>query len=346
MRAPVTEVLIALAATLIASPALAHVKWFSEFSYADRPLTLWEALSPAFLVLAGLSAVMIGLLVVVDRRLETAPWHRRIDAWLEARRDQGPLIMRAGMAAVLLLSWQADSLLAPELHLPAPWLGWLEFAISVMLLFPRTVPLGGALILLLFAQGLVTFGAWHMLDYLHYVGAGYYLLVMRGGDSLRASGLPALYSTVGLSLCWLAMEKVVYPDWGLYVLQQNPQLALGLDLDFFLLASAFVEMTLGYLLIICLLQRPIALLVTLVFFSTTMIFGKLEVIGHTQIHAALILFLLEGPGNRYRAPFTFHSRLPLRVAFASVNFVGLVALIIWIYSEAATAMYQHATVVR
>jgi hypothetical protein len=36
------------------------------------------------------------------------------------------VILRAGMAAVLLLSWQADSLLAPELHLRAGWLGWIQ----------------------------------------------------------------------------------------------------------------------------------------------------------------------------------------------------------------------------
>ena len=54
-----TRILTVLAGTLIASPALAYVKWFSEFSYADRPLLSLEALSPAFFVLAGLSAVAV-----------------------------------------------------------------------------------------------------------------------------------------------------------------------------------------------------------------------------------------------------------------------------------------------
>lgn len=331
----------ALFLLLIASPAAAHVKWFSQFSVTDRPLSLSEAVSPTFYGLAVLSAIVIGLLVLVDRRLETTGWHQRIDSWLAARRGQGGPILRAGMAAVLLLSWQADALLAPELHLPSPWLGWLQFVIAVLLLFPRTVPHAGALTLVLYVQGLTHFGFWHMFDYLHYAGAGYYFLVSGRGERLRATGVPALYGTVGLSLCWLAMEKVIYPDWGRYVLEQNPQLAMGLDLNFFLLGSSFVEMSLGYLLIICLLQRPIALLVTLVFFSTTMIFGKLEVIGHTQIHAALILFLLEGPGQRFRAPYTFHKQMPLRVAFASVNFVVLLAAVAWVYSAAASATWQR-----
>lgn len=327
----------------VAVPAAAHVKWFSDFSYTDRPLPLSEAVTPTFVGLALAAALAMGLLVLVDRRLEKTAWHRAVDGWLSQRRHQGGPILRAGMAAVLLLSWQADALLAPELGLPAAWVGWVEFLVAVLLLFPRSVPHAGALILALYVYGVEVFGLWHMLDYLHYAGAGYYFLVSRKGPALRASGLPALYSSVGISLCWLAMEKVVYPGWGLYVLEQNPQLALGFDLDFFLLGSAFVEMSLGYLLIICLLQRPIALLVTLVFFSTTLIFGKLEVIGHTQIHAALILFLLEGPGERFRAPYTFHTRLPLRVAFASVNFLLVLALAATSYAAAAQSTWERLT---
>ena len=323
-----------------ASPALAHVKWFSDFSYDDVPLTLTQVMSPTFLWLAGLSALAMGLLVVLDDRLQDLPGYRGIDQWLRNRSSQSGVILRAGMAAVLLLSWQADSLLAPELHLRAEWLGGVEFFAAMMLLFARTIPVGGALVLALYVDGVGTFGILHMLDYLHYAGGGYYLLVSQADPRWRASGLPALYSTVGFSLCWLGFEKLVYPKWGLYVLQQNPALSLGLDLEFFLTGSAFVEICLGYLLIICLLQRPIALLVTLVFFSTTMLFGKVEVIGHTQVHAALIVFLIEGPGSRYRAPYTFHRRMPLRVAFAVVNFVILLGLVGAGYGAAAAMEYS------
>ena len=41
----------------------------------------------------------------------------------------------------------------------------------------------------------------------------------------------------------------------------------------------------------------LALLITLVFFATTLVFGKLEVIGHTMLHAALIVFLIEGSAD-------------------------------------------------
>ena len=38
------------------------------------------------------------------------------------------------------------------------------------------------------------------------------------------TGIPALYATIGFSLCWVALEKIVYPRWALYLLEQHPQL--------------------------------------------------------------------------------------------------------------------------
>jgi hypothetical protein len=208
----------------------------------------------------------------------------------------------------------------------------------------RTVPIAGGGLILLYAIGLARFGAFHMLDYLLYAGAGYYLLVSNSRDPrVRGTGIPALFLTVGFSLCWVALEKIVYPQWGLYVLEQNPQLALGLDLRFFLLAAAFVEFSLGYLLIIGLLERPLALTITLVFFTTTLVFGKLEVIGHTLIHGALIVFLLEGPGSVYKPPVRIHERIGLRAAFASVNFVLLLAILLVPYVRGAMRLHHAHT---
>jgi hypothetical protein len=93
------------------------------------------------------------------------------------------------------------------------------------------------------------------------------------------------------------------------------------------------------LLIIGLFERPLALTITMVFFLTTLVFGKVEVIGHTTLHAALIVFLLHGPGTVYRAPVRFHRRLPLRVAFAAVNFA--LALVLLLPAYQAGAWYQH-----
>lgn len=342
MRPAVRPALRLAAALVVPSTALAHVKWFSKFSFADRPLTLSEVLTPTFFGLAALSMATIGLLALLDRRLAHVGWYAHVNGWLAARSDRSLLVMRVGVGAALLLSWQADALLAPELRVgDAPWIGWLQFACAFLLVFDRLVPLAGLGLIALFGVGLLRVGLFHMLDYVLYLGAGYYLAVSASARrAVRGTGLPALYLGVGFSLCWVALEKLIYPQWGLYVLAQNPELSLGLDSRFFLTAAAFVEFSLGYLLIINLLQRPMALVITATFFLTTLVFGKLEVIGHTPIHAALIVFLLEGPGRVYPPPIALHRRLPVRTAFAAVNFAVLLAILLVPYAAGARRAHE------
>jgi uncharacterized membrane protein YphA (DoxX/SURF4 family) len=336
--------LITCAILLIASStASAHVKWFADFHFTDPPLPLGEVLTPTFLALALLSIVAMGVAVVIDQRLNTLPIYQRVSGWLEARREYSTLALRIGAGMVLLLSWQVDSLLVPDLAVAEPWVGTVQFILALLLIFPQTTPIAGAGLAGLWAVGVLDYGLFYMLDYAVFVGAGVYLMVSQHPDRrLRGLGIPALYATLGFSLCWVAIEKWVYPEWGIYVLGENPQLALGLPLDFFLVAAGFIEFALGYLLIIGLLGRPLALVITLVFFVTTSVFGRTEIIGHTLIHAALIVFLLEGPGRIYPAPIDIHRRLPWRVAFASVNLALLLAILIVPYIWAADRQRDHA----
>ncbi|MEM7343130.1 MAG: hypothetical protein AAF485_02720 [Chloroflexota bacterium] len=319
---------------------LAHVKWFTEFSFADRPLGLGEALTPTFFGLAVLSMVVMSILVFIELRLADLPLYRQINHWLESYQASSLLILRIATGVTLLLSWQADTILMPDLRTAAPWIGWLQYGLAFILLFRPLVPVTGAGLLVLYLIGAVQYGIFHMLDYMLILGVGYFLLVSNmTNERIKGLDIPALYFTLGFSLCWVALEKVIYPQWGLHILSENPQLALGLPLEFFLLSAAFIEFSLGYLLIIGLLERPLALVITLTFFTTTLGFGKVEVIGHTIIHAALIVFLIEGPGHVYRAPITFHKNIGLRTAFASVNFAVLLILLIIPYAFVAQQIH-------
>ena len=51
---------------LVPALAHAHVKWFSQFTYADRPRALREVVTPTFLALAALSTVVVGGLAFAD----------------------------------------------------------------------------------------------------------------------------------------------------------------------------------------------------------------------------------------------------------------------------------------
>ena len=331
------------AGLLAAAPAHAHVKWFSRFSYGDPPRTFAEiATEPLILVFALLAAAAMGAFVLLDRRLDGTRAYGRVTRWLDAHSAAAGGVLRAAAGASLLLSWQADTLLAPELPLPAAWVGWAQFAVALALVFRATVPVAGAGLLVLYAVAAAEYGVFHLLDYAVFAGVGYALLVSRwSAGRLRASGLPVLYATTGFALLWLGLEKLVYPGWANYVLQQNPNLSLGLELGFFLTGAAFVEIALGFLLMIGLLERPLAVVVTLVFFTTTLVFGKPEVIGHTLLHGALVVFLLEGPGKTFTPPYRFHRATGLRVAFAAVNFLLVTAVLLAGYTFGAARMHAQ-----
>lgn len=329
---------------MVPTIANAHVKWFSEFSFADRPLPLADVATPLFWGMALLSFVAIGVAVMIDRSLEGATWYQRVNQWLDERKDKAFLVMRIATGATLLMSWQADALLVPELNIVGAWVGWLQFAVALLLLFRETTPAAGVGLVVLYVIGVTQYGIFYMLDYVLFLGVAWYLIVNNLENTLiRGTGIPALYITIGFSLIWVGLEKLIYPQWSFYVLEQNPQLTLGFPVEFFLVAAAFIELALGYLLVIGLLGRPLSLVITLVFFLTSTVFGKVEVIGHTIIHGALIAFILQGPGEVYKTPVALHERLPLRTAFASVTFLLVLGLTILPYSAMAQSVWRNYT---
>jgi hypothetical protein len=319
------------------------VKWFSDYSYTHPPLSLSEIATPVFWGLFALSVVSLPLMVWLDKVAEKSQTYLSVNAWLDQYSANGPLIMRVAMGGVLLMSWQNDSIIAPEISIPSPLWGWAEFAMILFLFFRKTTWIAGLGIIAFWIMGIGNYGWFHMLDYVVYPSVGLYLILSYlHVEKLKNLDLPVIYSGLGFSLCWVAFEKLVYPHWGLSVLAQAPALTMGLDHTFFLTSCAFVEFTLGYLLIICLLHRPLAIIVTLVFFTTTCFFGKMEIVGHTILHGALLVFIVKGPGQYYQAPIRFHRSHWMRSLFAMVNFVLLFALMAYPYQVMSQKTYEEA----
>lgn len=310
--------------SLVSFSSHAHVKWFSDYSFESPPLELGQLNTPYFWGLFLLSVISLPLIVYLDRVADKSKLYVSTNNFLDQYSDNGPLIMRVAMGAVLLMSWQNDSIIAPEISISSPFWGWVQFLLAFLLLFRKTTFISGIGIVLFWFFGISQHGIFHMLDYIVYPAVGTYLVLSYvKNPRIKNLDLPVLYSGLGLSLCWVAFEKLLYPYWGLSVLAQAPALTMGLDHKFFLMSCAFVEFTLGYLLIICLLHRPLAVVITLVFFITTSFFGKTEVVGHTILHGALLVFIVRGPGHYYQAPIRIHKSLWMRSLFAMVNFVIL-----------------------
>ena len=114
--------------------ASAHVKWFADFNFGDRPLTLSEVATPAFFALAMLSTAVIAIFVLLDRRLAHLAWYTQLNDWLMAQWQHSLLVMRIAIAAVLLILWATNNILAPELIASIPGLAWAQFAIAILLL--------------------------------------------------------------------------------------------------------------------------------------------------------------------------------------------------------------------
>jgi hypothetical protein len=318
------------------APALAHVKWFADFDWTSAPSTMAEITTPTFWTMLALSVVVLAALVALDKRIDAITGAQRLRHWFETKSGFSLLVMRVGAFATLLVAWQQGTLFAPELEVHNLWIERLQLAIIVLLFWERTTTLSGLGLLAIWFYGAARFGIFHMLDYMNVLGVAYFLTVRPlSNKTLQASALPALYASLGVSLMWLGCEKLVYPQWINYLLEQNPVLTLGLDRDFFRVAAAFIELGLGFMLILGLFGRSLSITITLTFFLTTMVFGKLEIIGHTLVHAALIVFLFEGPGHSFRPPAYFHRGVPLRMAFATVNFVLAVGVMLLAYTANA-----------
>lgn len=339
---------LALAAgwLFVAPAAQAHVKWFSRIDWSTPPRSVADlAQNTDFWMMLVLSVAVLLAFVVIDNRVSNLRWMKRASDWFERKSESSLLVMRVAAFATILVAWHDGSLFAPDLVVNNSAVERLQLLLILLLLWTPTTALAGAGLAAIWAYGVSRYGLFHMLDYVNVLGAAYFLTVRPLASPLvRATALPILYASVGFSLLWLGCEKLVYPQWALYLIEQQPMLSLGMAPDFFLTAAAFIELGLGFMLIICLFGRPLSIIVTLLFFMTTIVFGKVEIIGHTLIHAALIVFLLEGPGHSFTPPAALHRTLGMKLAFAGVNFVLVVFAALFAYGYAAGRI-EHAAVV-
>lgn len=238
--------------------------------------------------------------------------------------------MRFGLALGLTMQLLSGSYLAPDFRITSMWVILGLVGAVVTLFNKKTLPVSGAILFLLYIQAALTYGLFHALDYFIYIGIVYYLFV--SGTPLRRTAVAVMYICTGISLAWLAMEKLTIPEMACTVMGEYGLPTFGFSLENFVLISALVEIGLAWAFIVGIMSRFTALLVTGVFIMTSMVFGHIEIIGHTIIHTVLILFMIEGVGD-LRTPLQIHRSPLLRGLFVSVNFClflfGLMSLYIW-----------------
>lgn len=324
-------------------PSYAHVKWFSQYSFGDEPLQLSDVTNSIFWILAVASMLVVSLFTIISKHIKLAQWYNDTCNWLGKHNDKSLMIMRIAAGVVLLMSWKSGTLIMPELSINSDLLKWFQFLLAVLLLFRITIPLVGVGIILLYTIGIYQFSLFHMLDYLLLLGIAYFFITSDSKNlKLKNAGLLAIYLTVGFSLCWAGMEKLIYPHWGTYLLELHPQLALGLKPDLFIQGAAFIEISVGIMFILGYFQRILAVVVTLLFMLTSIVFKETEVIGHLMIHAALIIFLIEGSGNIFKILPPAYGSLSNNPFYAGLAFAILFFAFITPYTYGANLKYEQS----
>jgi hypothetical protein len=322
------QILLGLGLILTPFYTQAHVKWFTEV--APQKETIENILSPLFIGLALVAAVVLASLTIIIPKTTEWPVIKKWDDFLSGFRKYSRYILKYGTAVALIIQIANGTLFAPEFHVDTAFMTVLVWLTIGLLLIPHHIAtkIGAAILLYLFIHVTFDQGIFYMLDYGFYVAIIGVLLV--GSTKLEKVGFPFLYLGTGLSLCWVAVEKWVYPTMSLDIVANHQVPTFGFEPAAFIVMAAFVEFVVGYLLVVGILNRVLGFIVTTIFILTTMLFGFTEVVGHFMIHIVLIIFIIEGV-SFYNPPIKMHKTKTDQFIFVFLNFIFVLATFVLIY---------------
>lgn len=197
-------------------------------------------------------------------------------------------------------------------------------------------------IVLLWALTLRDYDFFHLLDYLALgLGlAGYLLLSGLPDGRWHGRRFAVLRWGIALALMWSSMEKFMYPQWFLPLLEEKPFLAFGIPFGPYTTMAGVAEFTLGFgLLWTPLVRRLSAAALFLLMFAAVYPFGRVDLIGHATILASLLVILsdpirkesLEVTPRDRRATFFVPLGIAAALAVTMLSYAGMHRLI---YHEA------------
>lgn len=311
-----------------AAVAEAHVKWFTDL--VPEKETIIHILSPLFMGIALFIAVLLAVLTQVLPALSGWKLMQKVDSKLDQWHRYSLHILKYGLAATLLIQVLSGSLFVPEFEISSQTESILLWLAIVLLLIPHhwATKAGVLVTLWLLVKLMLDVGLFHMLDYGFYVAIIGTLLLEK--TKVERWGMPILYLGTGLSLCWVAVEKWVFPAMALDIIENHGVPTFGFAPDAFVVIAAFIEFVVGYLLVVGILNRLLSIVLTAIFISTTMLFGMTELIGHFMIHIVLIIFIIEGV-SFYKPPVDMHKRRLDQMIFVSLNFLFALSTFLLIY---------------
>lgn len=306
----------------------AHVKWFTDVVPVKEEIS--KILSPVFMGTALAVALLLAVLTQLLPAIMQIPALGKLDRQVEKLRPWSFTILQYGTAASLLWALLEGGLFAPEFAAPEGTVQIAVIATIILLLIPShyAVKVASAVLLGLYAYYIAEYGLFHMLDYGFYVAIAAALVMYK--TPYEKLSFPLLYLGTGLSLCWVAAEKWIFPSMSMDIVHEHGVPTFGFSPAVFIVLAAFIEFVVGYLLVVGILNRLLSIVLTLIFITTTMLFGYVEIVGHFMIHIVLILFIIEGV-SFYKPPVDMHKTKLDRIIFVALNFLLVLATFILLY---------------
>jgi hypothetical protein len=335
---------LALLLLLIASAASAHVKWFEDYEVSAEPVPIATTLAlPWFWLGVGLVLFFFVVTTLIERRPPGRAATRGLDWATRPLRENADAFMVAVLAAFFIALFAVGgTYLTPELKTGAGWVPWAQLAIALLVVPRRTRPLAALAIVLLWALTLRDYDLFHLLDYLALgLGlAGYLLLSGLPDGRWHDRRFAVLRWGIALALMWSSMEKFMYPQWFMPLLEEKPFLAFGIPFGPYTTMAGVAEFTLGFgLLWTPLVRRFSAAALFLLMFAAVYPFGRVDLIGHATILASLLVILadpirddaLEVTPRDRRATFFVPLGIAAALAVTMLSYAGMHRLI---YHEA------------
>lgn len=283
----------------------AHVKWFFDYDVSQPPTPIGEVLDGTFVKMFLVSVAACYLFFLADRYIYEKGILSEFDKKLKLFDNAANYIMRvaAGVFFLALFGWRALGIgesfyLTPELKTASPFVPWLQLAMALAVVSRYTVFLTGLGVFALYVAAASNYGIFHMLDYMIFLGIGYYLTVSQTKNKgLLKSGLVVLFACTGLTLIWAAVEKFAYSQWTIAVLADKPHVTMGMSPPIFMKVSGFIEFFVTFILLgaVSVVGRLIALGFMSIFVLAVFEFGTLDAVGHLMIVAILWVLIVRGP---------------------------------------------------
>jgi hypothetical protein len=307
-----------------ASAASAHVKWFCAYNVAGQPRGLENVLCPDFEFLVGLSVLALMAGCLLEGTNVGLAMIRAIDRVTVYVRDNMETMYRAGTAFFFIAIWGVGGiLLTPELKTSSNWVAAIQLGIAAGMLSRRTMPLSALGIVSLFVIADWEYGSFHLADYPIFLGVAVFLaLTGLQRDFFGIRALDLVRWTAGVTLMWASIEKWAYPEWSFPLFSTHPAMSMGFEPEFFMRAAGAIEFALAFALMWTpLVRRVAAVILTSMFVSAVLEFGKVDLIGHSLIVVVLISIVADNGGKKSLVRFPYLN--PIAYASALAAFLAL-----------------------